>query len=138
MAKCIVCKSKQAVPSSKYTTHKNPTIAKILIKLCEGCRKKIFDRLGQKSSDKILKEWDAIVNGLLTSVEIRRIRKKLKLTQREAALICGGGPNAFSRYERGERIPRATSNLLRLLSKHPGEVQYLLKFNHLNSTTSTN
>jgi hypothetical protein len=34
------------------------------------------------------------------SPELARIRKKLGLTQKEAAMIAGGGHNAFSRYER--------------------------------------
>ncbi len=52
--------------------------------------------------------------------EIRRIRRKLGLTQREAAQLTGGGHNAFSRYERGEATPLpAVLNLLRLLDKHP-------------------
>ena len=32
------------------------------------------------------------------AAELVRIRKKLKLTQQEAALLTGGGRNAFSRY----------------------------------------
>ncbi len=52
--------------------------------------------------------------------ELARIRKKLKLTQKEAALITGGGHNAFSRYERGEAKPiKAVLNLFRLLDHHP-------------------
>ncbi len=54
------------------------------------------------------------------SVEIRRIRRKLRLTQFEAARLTGGGHNAFSRYERDEAAPLpATMNLLKLLDKHP-------------------
>lgn len=52
--------------------------------------------------------------------ELARIRKKLKLTQQEAAEIAGGGHNAFSRYERGEAKPvQAVFNLFRLLDHHP-------------------
>jgi HTH-type transcriptional regulator / antitoxin MqsA len=52
--------------------------------------------------------------------ELARIRKKLKLTQKEAALITGGGHNAFSRYERGEAKPiQAVLNLFKLLDHHP-------------------
>ena len=36
------------------------------------------------------------------SKEIRRIRRKLGLSQIAAARLTGGGHNAFSRYERGE------------------------------------
>jgi HTH-type transcriptional regulator/antitoxin MqsA len=54
------------------------------------------------------------------AAELARIRKKLKLTQQEAAKIAGGGHNAFSRYERGEVKPvQAVLNLFRLLDHHP-------------------
>jgi HTH-type transcriptional regulator/antitoxin MqsA len=52
--------------------------------------------------------------------ELIRIRKKLKLTQAEAARLAGGGKNAFSRYERGHAKPvAAVINLFRLLDRHP-------------------
>lgn len=51
---------------------------------------------------------------------INETRKKLKLDQREAGEIFGGGPNAFSRYESGKtRPPLALVQLFKLLSKHP-------------------
>jgi HTH-type transcriptional regulator/antitoxin MqsA len=54
------------------------------------------------------------------SQEIRRIRRKLGLSQVAAARLTGGGHNAFSRYERGEATPLpAVVNLFRLLDKHP-------------------
>ncbi|ADE12772.1 type II toxin-antitoxin system MqsA family antitoxin [Sideroxydans lithotrophicus] len=54
------------------------------------------------------------------SAELARIRKKLKLSQRRAAAIAGGGVNAFSRYENGKARPvAAVVNLFRLLEKHP-------------------
>lgn len=60
-------------------------------------------------------EWEGIQRRELT-----RIRKKLKLTQQEAAQLAGGGKNAFSRYERGEAKPvAAVMNLFRLLDHHP-------------------
>lgn len=47
-------------------------------------------------------------------------RKRLKLTQKQAAELTGGGHNAFSRYERGEAVPmRAVVNLFKILDKHP-------------------
>ncbi len=54
------------------------------------------------------------------AAELARIRKKLKLSQRRAAAIAGGGVNAFSRYENGKAKPvAAVVNLFRLLDKHP-------------------
>jgi len=53
------------------------------------------------------------------SAELARIRKKLKLSQKEAAAIAGGGVNAFSRYEHGKSKPvAAVVNLFRILDKH--------------------
>ena len=54
------------------------------------------------------------------AADLARIRKKLRLTQVEAAQIAGGGKNAFSRYERGQAQPvTAVVNLFRLLDRHP-------------------
>ena len=62
------------------------------------------------------------------SKEIRRIRRKLGLSQVAAARLTGGGHNAFSRYERGEATPLpAVVNLLRLLDKHPELLQDLVR-----------
>jgi len=44
-------------------------------------------------------------------------RKRLKLTQKQAAELTGGGHNAFSRYERGEAVPmRTVVNLFKISS----------------------
>ncbi len=52
--------------------------------------------------------------------ELARIRKKLRLSQAQAARLTGGGKNAFSRYERGQSKPMAAViNLFRLLDGHP-------------------
>ena len=53
--------------------------------------------------------------------EMKRIRRKLHLSQKEAVLLLsGGGHNAFSRYERGELLPpKALMVLMRLLDRYP-------------------
>lgn len=59
--------------------------------------------------------------------EIRRIRRKLGLSQTTAARLTGGGHNAFSRYERGEAVPLpAVVNLFKLLDKHPELLKELI------------
>jgi HTH-type transcriptional regulator/antitoxin MqsA len=61
------------------------------------------------------------------AAELTRIRKKLKLSQQEAAKITGGGHNAFSRYERGVAKPLpAVMNLFRLLDRHPELLKEIL------------
>ena len=97
------------------------------MKKCPLCGEGILNGADLQATEKQIRAFQAQVDGLLTAAEIRRIRKKLKLTQKQAAAIVGGGTNAFSRYERGEVIPvRAASNLLRLLEKHPEQLQELM------------
>lgn len=51
---------------------------------------------------------------------LRAARKRLRLTQRDAGLLFGGGISAFSEYERGKtRPPKSTAILLDLLGRHP-------------------
>jgi HTH-type transcriptional regulator/antitoxin MqsA len=74
-----------------------------------------------KVSDRALNRLKAEAEGLLLPEEIRHIRKKLGLSQREAGLIIGGGPRAFQKYESGEVLAsRAISSALRLLDRQPG------------------
>jgi HTH-type transcriptional regulator/antitoxin MqsA len=86
---------------------------------CGACEEIEFDaesarRYAATGDDLVLRARE------LQSKEIRRIRRKLGLSQAEAARLTGGGHNAFSRYERGEAAPLpAVVNLLRLLDKHP-------------------
>jgi HTH-type transcriptional regulator/antitoxin MqsA len=59
--------------------------------------------------------------------ELEAIRKRLKLTQAQAAKLAGGGKNAFSRYERGQAKPvAAVINLFKLLDKHPDLIKELV------------
>jgi HTH-type transcriptional regulator/antitoxin MqsA len=50
-------------------------------------------------SDRMLNRLKARSEGLLEPEEIRRIRKKLKLSQEVAGQIIGGGPRAFQKYD---------------------------------------
>ena len=89
-----------------------------------ACEEGILSPEDLQATQKQIRDFHAKVDGLLTSDEIRKIRKKLNLTQKKAAEIFGGGPNAFSRYERGEATPlRSTINLLKILNNHPEQLQ---------------
>lgn len=86
---------------------------------CHSCGEVVFD---QPSARRYAAAGDDLVQRarIAERAEIRRIRRKLGLTQAEAAKIMGGGHNAFSRYERGQAAPiPAVINLLRLLDRHP-------------------
>ena len=62
-----------------------------------------------KVSDRMLNRLKARAEGLLEPEEIRRIRKKLGLTQEQAGELIGGGPRAFQKYETGDCCPAAPS-----------------------------
>ena len=86
---------------------------------CGACGEVEFD---SDSARRYAAAGDELVRRDLERVaeEIRRIRRKLGLSQVAAARLTGGGHNAFSRYERGESAPLpAVVNLFRLLDKHP-------------------
>lgn len=58
--------------------------------------------------------------GLLTSQRIRETREMLGLSQQDAALIFGGGTNAFSKYERGQTVQSVSMDrLLRTAATFP-------------------
>lgn len=77
-------------------------------------------------SDRGLNLLKARAEGLLEPARIRAIREKLKLSQRAASQILGGGPNAFHKYEHGDVLPsRAISKLLRLLEADPAKLALL-------------
>lgn len=72
---------------------------------------------------RVLKEE---IEGIPSPHTIRRVREKLKLSQREAGGLLKVGENAFDKYERGLVEPSGpTSQLLRLLDHHPELVEEL-------------
>jgi HTH-type transcriptional regulator / antitoxin MqsA len=93
---------------------------------CDACGEVEFDaasarRYAAAGDDLVLQDRAR------QSKEIRRIRRKLGLSQVAAARLTGGGHNAFSRYERGEVAPLpAVINLFRLLDKHPDLLKDLM------------
>lgn len=88
---------------------------------CEVCHEVEFDhddsaeRYGE-ASDQLLIDARKII-----AAEMKRIRRKLHLTQKDAVrLLTVRGHNAFSRYERAEIFPpEPLLTLMRLLDKHP-------------------
>jgi transcriptional regulator with XRE-family HTH domain len=63
---------------------------------------------------------------LLTAADIKRIRRKLHLTQEQMATVLGGGLKGFARYENGQVIQsRAMDNLLRILERFPESLDVL-------------
>jgi HTH-type transcriptional regulator/antitoxin MqsA len=93
---------------------------------CTKCNDGVHTVKDLKVVDRLLNEFKAREENLLLPDEIRRIRKKLHLTQEVAGLIIGGGPRAFQKYESGDLLPsRAISSALRLLEADPQAIEIL-------------
>ena len=72
-------------------------------------------------SDRVFRELKAAY-----AAHVRKVRKRLKLTQEEAGLLIGGGRRAFQKYESGVMPPSdAAVGLIELLHRHPEEVEFL-------------
>ena len=86
----------------------------------------VLDANDMKISDRALHRLKARAEGLPEPEEIRRIRRKLGLTQAEAGELIGGGPRAFQKYESGDYLPsRAISSALILLDHDPKSLDVL-------------
>lgn len=70
--------------------------------------------------DAALRALKEKIDGVPAPATIRRMRTKLKLSQREAGSLFKVGENAFDKYERGLIEPSGpTIQLMTLLEKHP-------------------
>ena len=122
--KCMSCGSSGMVHEEDRTeviSHNDQSVTLTGLSgwFCPVCHDGWFD---DESSARVSTAGDTLVLNARErrADEVRRIRKKLGLTQKQAATIFGGGPNAFSLYERGRIEPHAsTQKLLRLLDRHP-------------------
>lgn len=125
MRRCINCESRKNMSrfeGEAFTityAGATATIKSLSGWRCDSCGEVEFDA---ESARRYAAAGDKLVLQERTrqSKEIRRIRRKLGLSQIAASRLTGGGHNAFSRYERGEVTPLpAIVNLFRLLDKHP-------------------
>lgn len=86
------------------------------------------DMVAAEDALRVLKEQ---ADGVPAPATIRRIRQKLRLSQRAAGAIFRVGERAFDKYERSLVEPSGpTIQLLRLLDTHPELVSELQSLNH--------
>ncbi|KMT55014.1 type II toxin-antitoxin system MqsA family antitoxin [Pseudomonas fildesensis] len=108
---------------------------------CQSCGEVILD---PEDAERYSNLCDEIVHTFrqMIGTEMKRIRRKLHLSQKETVqLLSGGGHNAFSRYERGEVLPpKSLVILMRLLERHPHllvEAKILSEGADLRNSTNT-
>lgn len=91
---------------------------------CNSCGEGVITPEDNKAVQAEIQAHRAKIDGLLTPFEVQEIRKVLKLTQKEASNLFGGGVNAFNRYERGiNPVSKPLSLLLTILKKHPEQLK---------------
>jgi HTH-type transcriptional regulator/antitoxin MqsA len=70
--------------------------------------------------DEALRALKEKIEGVPSPATIRRVRAKLKLSQREAGALLKVGESAFDKYERGLVEPSGpTAQLIKILDRHP-------------------
>jgi HTH-type transcriptional regulator / antitoxin MqsA len=93
---------------------------------CTKCDEAIFEGPALEKAERAFVELRAAVDEVMLPEQIAEIRAKLKLSQREAGKVLGGGPRAFQKYEAGA-VPVSTpmNNLLKLLGNDPKRIREL-------------
>jgi HTH-type transcriptional regulator/antitoxin MqsA len=123
--KCPVCGAAELVHDTRdqpYTYKgETTTIAAVTGDFCPACAESILDAV---ESNRVMREMQSFAQqvnaAIIDPAFITAVRKKLDLDQREAAVLFGGGVNAFSRYENGKtKPPLALVKLFKLLDRHP-------------------
>lgn len=93
---------------------------------CDASDESIHTGEDMKVSDRALNRLKAKVEGLLDPETVKRIRKRLNLTQKDAGRLIGGGPNAFQKYESGDIVvSHAVMSALLLLDRDPSGLSLL-------------
>jgi HTH-type transcriptional regulator/antitoxin MqsA len=123
--KCPCCGAAELIHDTRDLSYvykgEATTIPAVTGDFCPACDEVILDRENGDRFSEAVGLFHRQVNAAYVDPRyIAEVRKKLKLDQREAAELFGGGVNAFSRYETGKvKPPLALVRLFKLLDRHP-------------------
>jgi HTH-type transcriptional regulator / antitoxin MqsA len=123
--KCPACGAAKLVHDTRdlpYTYKgETTTIPAVAGDYCPACGESVLNAAESARTSAAMLEFNKQVNASIVDPQfIASVRKKLRIDQREAAEIFGGGVNAFSRYENGKtKPPLALVKLLKVLDRHP-------------------
>lgn len=123
--KCVTCGAAELIQDVRDEPFTYKGQSTVILQLrgdfCPACGEVILDMAEAGRYSAAIRDFKKTVNAELTDPAfIIAVRKKLRLDQREASELFGGGINAFSRYETGKtKPPLALVQLLRLLDRHP-------------------
>lgn len=110
----------------EYKGHKAPV--RVSGRWCDGCGEAVFEGDALQKREQAFLALRAKVEGVLSPARVAAIRQRLKLSQRRAGEILGGGPRAFQKYESGtQQVSVPMTNLLALLERDPRRLGELAK-----------
>ena len=93
---------------------------------CGNCGEPVLEPADVKATEPAYFDLKAEAEGLVTAEEVKRIRRTLGLSQREAGEVLGGGPPDFHKNEtRTHKDSNPMSKLSRLLERHPKALREL-------------
>lgn len=122
-ATCPVCEEgtlslHQKDVDFSYKGHSVQIQREVLV--CSICGESFFQAQDERAIEKTLADRRRGIDGLLTSDEIRSIRKQFDMTQMEFAQYLRVSQKTFARYENGQVTQSyAMDDLLRILQQFP-------------------
>jgi HTH-type transcriptional regulator/antitoxin MqsA len=106
---------------------RKPTV-KVAGSWCDRCGEAVLEGVSLEKRERAFLELGAKVEGVLSPHRVAEIRERLRLSQRRAGELLGGGPRAFQKYESGsQQVSVPMTNLLRLHEKDPRRLAELSK-----------
>jgi len=100
---------------------------------CEACGSNMALSEDMRANARYVREATKAHRRMLTGTEVRSLRKRLGLSQDEAARLFGGGPVAFSKYENDEIVQsESMDRLLWIVGEFPWLVGCIAE--HFNVT----
>ncbi|MCX8985157.1 type II toxin-antitoxin system MqsA family antitoxin [Citrobacter portucalensis] len=108
--KCPICGGAELVHETRDIEYeykgRKTTISGVTGDFCDACGESILDDEAGDQYMAAITAFNREVNAEeVDPAFIAAVRKRLKLDQRQAAELFGGGANAFSRYETGRVSP---------------------------------
>jgi HTH-type transcriptional regulator / antitoxin MqsA len=105
---------------------KKKTIPNLTVNICKGCGEEFFKSSSEKEIDREFADLRRSVERLLTSHEIKSLRKKHGFSQQRLSELLGMAPKTIARYELGTVVQsKSVDILLRLLLFMDANINFL-------------
>lgn len=127
--RCPACGGRAAHGTRSETVEYKGHTARVAVAghWCDRCGEAVLEGDALIKRQRAFLELRAKAEGVLSPGQVAAIRSRLKLSQRRAGELLGGGTRAFQKYESGEQqVSVPMTNLLRLLARDPHRLAELV------------